>query len=201
MKECFHFTKNKYLNDIVKYGLIPGVGSNALLLNDTAFDKISYSVGVENAIEMFVGLYEIYFNITHSTDDRSNYYLSRRRLFYDVMAANDFKEWQNDGVYLLFDGDILKNKNEDEEFDSYTQDTIPSDKLNVCILKDKKDDSIISYSKYDIVNFWIHEKKIYTKSFYSKEYEDDIKKYDDKDYYIDYMNLNEFYEKYIKDFK
>ena len=195
MTDCYHFTKIEYLDDIVKHGLIPSIGNNSIILNDIYLDKVSYSIGIDGAIEMFLGLYEIYFNIINSNDDRSNYFLSRRRLFYEIMSSSNFKSWQKEGVYLRFDGDLLNKKFDEEKYDCYTTEVIPSKILSVCILKNRLDNSIISFSMYDIINYWLSRTDNYNNSFYYNEFKEDINKYKKIDCYVDYIDLSEFYNR------
>ena len=40
MKECFHFTKNRFLKSILEYGLQPKFGTNCSIIGDRKGEKI-----------------------------------------------------------------------------------------------------------------------------------------------------------------
>lgn len=199
MKECFHFTKNRYLKNILEQGLQPKFGTNCSIIGDRKGAKISYSIGQEEAEKMFTALYEIYFRIRDGRVNEEGYDDAGKKNIANLQKSESFEAWEEPGVYLTFDGEWMEKSNNDESklHDSYTDQTIPPEQLKVCIIKNKKTGEIIS-SKYDVACFWIAKSKNVDFSFYYMKYKDRIQKFKSEEFEMDYIDLSEFYEKYFE---
>lgn len=197
MKECFHFTKNRFLKSILEYGLQPKFGTNCSIIGDRKGEKISYSIGQEEARKMFTALYEIYCRIDDGRVNEESYDEIGRKAIADLQNSVSFEDWEEHGVYLMFDGDYIGNANNDESkpHDSYTDKTIPSEQLKVCAIKNKKTGEVFS-SKYDVVCFWIAKSNDKKFSFYYMDYKERINKFKAKEFEMDYIGLSKFCEMY-----
>lgn len=201
----YHFTKMKFLEFILKEGLIPQNGINCEILSDIK-TKISYSIGSDGATRMFGALYEIYYRFT---DEPYGFLSSKNQIKlksnYETGMTEGkdirqcFEEWEEEGVYLCFDDEaITGSKSEIKPHDASTDQTISSDKLKVCVIR-KRNSEEITYSKFDIVCFWIaknNSHKNYAKWF-SMDYENKINQFANNEYYLDYVELDKFCEQYL----
>ena len=203
MNKCYHFTKNKYIDSILENGLVPMYKDNCTLLGDNRGSKISYSKGELNAIKMFASFYEIYYRVK---DDFINYDLfdnSNIDVINEIKKSEDFSEWINDGPFIMFDGDSLINKNEDNLKDCYTTETISFDKLNVCVIKNKYNQDISLTNKTEIINYFIaknssdYNESINLGGFYAMNNKEEIEEFRNDSYYIDYVSLLEYKENYF----
>jgi len=112
-----------------------------------------------------------------------------------LQNSSSFEEWEEQGVYLMFDGDCISDSNMDEfkPYDSYTYTAIPPEQLKVCVIKNKETGEIIT-SKYDIVCFWIARSNNQEMGFYNVEYKDRIKEFESEKYEMEYIGLDLFCE-------
>lgn len=197
MKKCFHFTKNRFLKSILKQGLQPKFGANCSIIGDGNGEKISYSIEQDKAVQMFMALYEIYYRIADGRVKEESYDEIGREAISDLQNSESFEEWEEPGVYLMFDGDYIENANNDESkpHDSYTDKTIPSEQLKVCVIKNKKTGEIFS-SKYDVVCFWIAKSNNKRFSFYCMDYKERINEFKSEEFEMDYIELSKFCEMY-----
>lgn len=195
MKECFHFTKDRFLKSILENGLQPNYGANCSIIGDGKGEKISYSVGTEQATKMFEGLYGIYCRIADGRVNEAGFDERGKQAIAELQNATDFEDWEEPGVYLTFDGECISDLNMDESkpYDSYTHDSIPPEQLKVCVIRNKETGEIIS-SKYDIVSFWIARDKNHTFGFYDLQYADRIAEFEAEKYEMDYIGLDLFCE-------
>lgn len=193
MKECYHFTKIRYLESILNNGLQPMRGPNCSLLGDKKA-KVSYSVGKENAAKMFRSLFEIYLTCKEGIVSEEIFGEEHKK----VIASKSFEEWEELGVYLMFDGEGIKkrNKNEAKPDDSYTKEAIPPEELKVCVIRDNRTGEVFS-SKYDIVCYWSAESEQSQRSLYAMEYKEKITKFKNNEFYMDSIPLSEFCEMYL----
>lgn len=193
MKKCFHFTRHKHLKDIFNNGLQPQYGLNCLLIDDKKGKKVSYSVEIDGAIDFFAGLYETYYFLFHSKSKSDD-------IIFETMVkdikSKSFEEWQENGVYLMFDGDVLKQKNETEPFDAYTTESISPEMLKICVIKEKSTGKIFSYSKYDIIDYFISQNSDNYPFFYMLMRGNKVKQFAGGNYFIEYMDFKDFYSHY-----
>lgn len=197
MKECFHFTKSRFLKSILENGLQPSFGANCSIIGDGKGEKVSYSIGTEEATKMFKGVYEIYCRMADGRVNEESYDEIGKKAIAELQSSRDFESWEEPGVYLTFNGENINGSNMDESkpYDSYTNMTIPPEQLKVCVIKNKETGEIIS-SKYDVVCFWIAKSNNKESGFYNIEYKDRIKEFQSEKYEMDYMGLDVFCKMY-----
>lgn len=147
-KECFHFTNLDRLSSIKQYGLIPRLEDNSKVVKDTA-PKVSFSDGRYAAAGLMADFYQVYCSIKNGTRDKSK---TDPDLEKKILSSSSFEDFLGDGMYLMFDGSDIENtggnNGQINPFDAGTTQTIPPDKLKVCVLRDVETGEI-SYSKYE----------------------------------------------------
>ena len=197
MKECFHFTKNKYLRNILENGLQPTFGTNCSIIGDRVGAKVSYSVGSDGATKMFKGVYEIYSRMVDGHVIEESFDENSLRTIYELQQSKDFEDWEGQGVYLVFDGKCIDERHrvEDKPYDAYTDKPIAPGQLKVCTIRNKETGEVIS-SKYDVVNFWLARDKDAKFGFYNMEYADRIEEFKSDTYEMEYIELERFCELY-----
>ena len=195
MKECFHFTKNKYLRTILEQGLQPTFGTNCSIIGDQVGAKVSYSVGTEGATKMFKGVYEIYSRMSDGRVNEETFNEHSLKAIHELQQAKDFEDWEGQGVYLVFDGECIAEEHrvETKPYDAYTDMPISPDQLKVCTIRNKETGEVIS-SKYDVVNFWIARDENQKFGFYNMEYADRIEEFKSDKYEMEYVELARFCE-------
>lgn len=151
-KECFHFT---YLNrafSIRETGLTPRIEDNSKAVKDSS-DKVSFSDGRYAAAALMANFYRVYTDIkTGKRDkDKTDSNLEKR-----VIASENFEDFLGDGMYLVFDGTDIENtggnKGHINPFDAGTRESIESNKLKVCMLRNELQ-LILYFSLRDFYNY------------------------------------------------
>lgn len=195
MKECFHFTKNKYLKSILENGLQPTFGTNCSIIGDRVGAKVSYSVGSDEATVMFRGVYDKYCRIADGRVNLEGYDENGRKAIEELQQAKDFEDWEGEGIYLMFDGEQIDEAHRDETklCDSYTDMPISPEKLKVCTIRNKETGEVIS-SKYDVASYWMARSEKEIVSFFAMEYGDKIEKYKSDVYEMEYVEFERFCE-------
>lgn len=195
MKECFHFTKNKYLRTILEQGLQPTFGTNCSIIGDQVGAKVSYSVGSQGATKMFVGVHGIYSRMAEGRVNEEGFNEHSLKAIHELQQAKDFEDWEGQGVYLVFDGECIAEEHrvETKPYDAYTDMPISPDQLRVCVIRNKETGEMIS-SKYDIVNFWLAREQEKTGAFYRMDYGERIEELKSDKYEMEYVELARFCE-------
>ena len=195
MKECFHFTKNKYLRTILEQGLQPTFGTNCSIIGDQVGAKVSYSVGSQGATKMFVGVHGIYSRMAEGRVNEEGFNEHSLKAIHELQQAKDFEDWEGQGVYLVFDGECIAEEHrvETKPYDAYTDMPISPDQLRVCVIRNKETGEMIS-SKYDIVNFWLAREQEKTGAFYRMDYADRIEELKSDKYEMEYVEIARFCE-------
>ena len=195
MKECFHFTKNKYLRTILEQGLQPTFGTNCSIIGDQVGAKVSYSVGSQGATKMFVGVHGIYSRMAEGRVNEEGFNERSLKAIHELQQAKDFEDWEGQGVYLVFDGECIAEEHrvETKPYDAYTDRPISPEQLRVCVIRNKETGEMIS-SKYDIVNFWLAREQEETGIFYRMDYEERIEELKSDKYEMEYVEIARFCE-------
>jgi hypothetical protein len=195
MKECFHFTKNKYLRTILEQGLQPTFGTNCSIIGDQVGAKVSYSVGSQGATKMFVGVHGIYSRMAEGRVNEEGFNEHSLKAIHELQQAKDFEDWEGQGVYLVFDGECIAEEHrvETKPYDAYTDMPISPEQLRVCVIRNKETGEMIS-SKYDIVNFWLAREQEKTGAFYRMDYGERIEELKSDKYEMEYVELARFCE-------
>ena len=195
MKECFHFTKNKYLRTILEQGLQPTFGTNCSIIGDQVGAKVSYSVGSQGATKMFVGVHGIYSRMAEGRVNEEGFNEHSLKAIHELQQAKDFEDWEGQGVYLVFDGECIAEEHrvETKPYDAYTDMPISPEQLRVCVIRNKETGEMIS-SKYDIVNFWLAREQEKTGAFYRMDYGERIEELKSDKYEMEYVEIARFCE-------
>ena len=195
MKECFHFTKNKYLRTILEQGLQPTFGTNCSIIGDQVGAKVSYSIGSQGATKMFVGVHGIYSRMAEGYVNEEAFDEHSLKAIHELQQAKDFEEWEGQGVYLVFDGECIDEEHrvETKPYDAYTDMPISPEQLRVCVIRNKETGEMLS-SKYDIVSFWLAREQEETSIFYRMDYEERIEEFKSDKYEMEYVELARFCE-------
>ena len=133
--------------------------------------------------------------------------------------SRNLYEYLKDGVYLQFDGTHIKNERNFEN--GCTDKVILPEKLNVCVLRSMKDNSII-FSRFEIIKYMMSKIKVGEIRYYGNTYDgspsfneatkriqekirkyynthkEEIEKYKSDDYSLEYIPIREFVNKYLK---
>lgn len=208
-KECFHFT---YLNrafSIRETGLTPRIEDNSKAVKDSS-EKVSFSDGRYAAAALMANFYRVYTDIkTGKRDkDKTDSNLEKR-----VIASENFEDFLGDGMYLVFDGTDIENtggnKGHINPFDAGTRESIESNKLKVCMLRNEQTGEI-SYSKFDFAQYLMMNltQDDYSKmpdglisdiEYYKENHADKMNRFKNSDYSLEFMTLDEFCQVYKKE--
>ena len=209
--KCYHMTSIERLKSISNLGLLPRNENNSKLVKDDKV-KVFFSEGFGGAIALFVD-----FNIVYNNLKSGKERIDDTNIISKINLSENIEDYLGDGVYLVFDMGNIENQRNFEN--GCTDETISPNKLKVLILK--KNDKVISYSRFEIIkymmgkinpkdinyygkkypnspDFDVATKKIQEKVInYYKHNKNEIEKYKDKEYCLFEMDLNEFNKKYL----
>lgn len=209
----YHMTSLDRIKPISKIGLIPRNEENSRLINDTK-SKVFFSEGFEGAIALFVDFDIVYRNIKNRQVKLQNKELENK-----VLNSKNIYEYLKDGVYLQFDGTHIKNERNFEN--GCTDKVILPEKLNVCVLRSMRDNSVI-FSRFEIIKYMMSKIKVEEIRYYGNTYDgspsfneatkkvqgkvqkyynthkEEIEKYKNYDYSLEYIPIREFVNKYLK---
>lgn len=202
MKECYHTTKIKFLPYILENGLQPIYGNNSYLTADPRKSKVSYSVGMQGAVNTFSVFDRFYGNILEGRINEESFiksltpqeYAKHQESVENIRNSISFEDWIKDNIYLCFDGNYLSEKNEDKIEDSYTTQAIPPNQLKVCVIRNNKDNTIYSYSIIDIYSLFYAKNPELKKGLCTYEYSENINKLKSSEYSLEYIDLDKFCE-------
>ena len=206
MHTCFHTTKLENLINILQNGLLPISGRNSALTADTRTGKISYSAGIQATIDTFSVFRRFYNNVIEGRINEEKFknnlsteeYSNHQKSISEILKSKSFEDWIGNNIYLCFDGDCISDRHENKPEDAYTSETIPPEQLKVCIIKNKKNDSVYFFSMKDICCFLYAKNPELKRRLGMWKYEEDIDKYRNGDYYMDYISLEQFCELFPK---
>ena len=130
-----------------------------------------------------------------------------------VIASENFEDFLGDGMYLVFDGTDIENtggnKGHINPFDAATRESIESNKLKVCMLRNEQTGEI-SYSKFDFAQYLMMNltQDDYSKmpdglisdiEYYKENHADKMNRFKNSDYSLEFMTLDEFCQVYKKE--
>ena len=151
-KECYHFTYLNRAKSINQNGLQPMLGENSKIVKDSE-PKISFSDGRIGAVGIFAEFYRVYCDIKEDKQDKR---ITDEQLAQKIKQFETFEEFGGEGVYLLFDGTNIENtggnRGEINIYDSGTRESIPSNNLNVCLIRNNITNEL-SYSRYEFIQY------------------------------------------------
>lgn len=210
MKKYYHMTPLNRVRSISNVGLTPQNGdNNKVISNDRT--KVFFSEGMTGTVALYADFQKHYDeikmgNVGNTPKDRID----------AILASKNIEEYLGgEGVYFLFDG--TKIENEKNFMDGCTNEIIPPEDLNVCLLRNQ-DTNEISYSRFDIIKYMmskvpaesirysgkdtsdaekITENIQATVKNYVKKHEKEINVYKFGNYLMEDMPIREFCEKYL----
>lgn len=204
MYNYFHTTKKNNLSSILQNGLQPIYGANSLLTADRRTGKVSYSAGLQATVDTFTVFSRFYNNVKEGRINEESFrqnlspeaYAMHQKSVSEILKSESFEDWIKDNIYLCFDGDCISDKHEERPEDAYTSESIPPDQLRVCVIRSKTNASIISSSMKDVYCFLHAKNPELQEGLGTWRYEEDIDKYRNDDYYMDYLSIEKFFELY-----
>ena len=209
----YHMTALNNLCSIATQGLVPKNETNGKLIGDEKI-KVFFSEGFEGAIALYVD-----FDIVFRKIRKEQMNVADESVKKKVLKSNDLSDFLGEGVYLRFDGTGIKNERNFEN--GCTDMTIMPEKLSVCVLRNKHDNSIV-FSRFEIIKYMMaktkpEQIKYYGASYknspgfseatrriqekvkkYYKEHQTDIVQYDNRDFILDFIDLKDFVDKFLK---
>lgn len=136
----------------------------------------------------------------------------------NLLKSKSLSDYLGEGVYLRFDGTKIGNERNFEN--GCTDKTIVPEELMVCILRRKSDESVI-FSRFEIIKYMMakiqpEQIKYYGASYegapnfeeatkriqekvkkYYGEHQIEIRKYDNQEYMLDVVKINDFVSKLL----
>lgn len=200
------------LYSIAEQGLIPKNENNGKLIGEEKV-KVFFSEGFEGAIALFVD-----FNIVFHKIKKGQMTVADEFVKEQLLRCEKLSDYLGEGVYLRFDGTGIKNERNFEN--GCTDMTIPPEKLSVCILRKKSDNSII-FSRFEIIKYMMakvqpEQIKYYGAGYegspdfaqatsriqekvkkYYQEHQKEINEYDNCDYLSDFIPLKDFVDSFL----
>lgn len=154
-KECFHFTKLKYLYSIRNDGLLPKLDINSKAVGDTK-PKISFSDSRVGAVGLFLEFNRVYNDYKSGKRIPDSKKIGETEMFNDILKSESLQDFLGEGVYLTFDGTGIENEGGNTGkggiYDASTCMPIESSKLKVGLIRNN-DTKHVSYSMYDYINY------------------------------------------------
>lgn len=158
----YHMTSLNNLHSISKKGLIPQSGANSKLIGDEKI-KTFFSEGFEGAIALYVDFQIVYDKIRAEQDNLTDESITQK-----IMKSKSLSDYLGEGVYLQFDGTNIKNERNFEN--GCTDMIIPPEKLSVCILRRKDNNSVI-FSRFEVIKYMMSKIQPEQIRYYGAEYE------------------------------
>lgn len=208
----YHMTSLDRLSSIEDIGLVPRNEDNSKLVDDDKV-KVFFSEGFEGCIALFVDFSIVYENIRNRKVKLDN-----KKLEEKILNSKDLAEYLKEGVYLEFEDTSIVNERNFEN--GCTSKIIDPKILNVCIIKDSIDNSII-YSRFEIIKYMMSRVLVNDIKYYGANYKDspdtviatkriqekvnkyynnhknEFEKYKDDRFVLEYMPLRRFIKKFM----
>lgn len=208
----YHMTSLDRLSSIEDIGLVPRNEDNSKLVDDDKV-KVFFSEGFEGCIALFVDFSIVYENIRNRKVKLDN-----KKLEEKILNSKDLAEYLKEGVYLEFEDTSIVNERNFEN--GCTSKIIVPKILNVCIIKDSIDNSII-YSRFEIIKYMMSRVLVNDIKYYGANYKDspdtviatkriqekvnkyynnhknEFEKYKDDRFVLEYMPLRRFIKKFM----
>lgn len=140
----YHMTALNNLPSIAVQGLIPQNGNNGKLIEEEKI-KVFFSEGFEGAVALYVD-----FDIVFDKIKKAQMKITDEFVLQKLLKSKNLSDFLGEGVYLRFDGTGIRNERNFEN--GCTDIIIPPEKIEVCILKNENDNSII-FSRFRIIKY------------------------------------------------
>ena len=132
------------LPSIAVQGLIPQNGNNGKLIEEEKI-KVFFSEGFEGAVALYVD-----FDIVFDKIKKAQMKITDEFVLQKLLKSKNLSDFLGEGVYLRFDGTGIRNERNFEN--GCTDIIIPPEKIEVCILRNENDNSII-FSRFRIIKY------------------------------------------------
>lgn len=209
----YHMTSLYNLKSICEKGLIPKNEANSKLIGDEKV-KVFFSEGFEGAIALFVDFQIVYDKIKKGQMKVTDEYVLEK-----IQESKNFSDYLGEGVYLRFDGTKIENERNFEN--GCTDMTIPPESLMVCVLRRKNDNTVI-FSRFEVIKYMMakiqpEHIKYYGANYegspnfaeatnriqekvkrYYEEHQVEIREYDNQEYILDFIGINDFVDKFLQ---
>ncbi len=140
----YHMTALNNLPSIAVQGLIPQNGNNGKLIGEEKV-KVFFSEGFEGAVALYVDFDVVFDKIRYAQMKITDEFVRKK-----LLKSKSLSEFLGEGVYLRFDGTGIRNERNFEN--GCTDIIIPPEKIEVCILRNENDNSII-FSRFRIIKY------------------------------------------------
>ena len=140
----YHMTALNNLPSIAVQGLIPQNGNNGKLIEEEKI-KVSFSEAFEGAVALYVD-----FDIVFDKIKKAQMKITDEFVLQKLLKSKNLSDFLGEGVYLRFDGTGIRNERNFEN--GCTDIIIPPEKIEVCILRNENDNSII-FSRFRIIKY------------------------------------------------
>ena len=140
----YHMTALNNLSSIAVQGLIPQNGNNGKLIGEEKV-KVFFSEGFEGAVALYVDFDVVFDKIRYAQMKITDEFVRKK-----LLKSKSLSEFLGEGVYLRFDGTGIRNERNFEN--GCTDIIIPPEKIEVCILRNENDNSII-FSRFRIIKY------------------------------------------------
>lgn len=140
----YHMTALNNLSSIAVQGLISQNGNNGKLIEEEKI-KVFFSEGFEGAVALYVD-----FDIVFDKIKKAQMKITDEFVLQKLLKSKNLSDFLGEGVYLRFDGTGIRNERNFEN--GCTDIIIPPEKIEVCILKNENDNSII-FSRFRIIKY------------------------------------------------
>ncbi len=140
----YHMTALNNLPSIAVQGLIPQNGNNGKLIEEEKI-KVFFSEGFEGAVALYVD-----FDIVFDKIKKAQMKITDEFVLQKLLKSKNLSDFLGKGVYLRFDGTGIRNERNFEN--GCTDIIIPPEKIEVCILRNENDNSII-FSRFRIIKY------------------------------------------------
>lgn len=140
----YHMTALNNLPSIAVQGLIPQNGNNGKLIGEEKI-KVFFSEGFEGAVALYVD-----FDIVFDKIKKAQMKITDEFVLQKLLKSKNLSDFLGEGVYLRFDGTGIRNERNFEN--GCTDIIIPPEKIEVCILRNENDNSII-FSRFRIIKY------------------------------------------------
>lgn len=208
----YHMTALNNLPSIAVQGLIPQNGNNGKLIEEEKI-KVFFSEGFEGAVALYVD-----FDIVFDKIKKAQMKITDEFVLQKLLKSKNLSDFLGEGVYLRFDGTGIRNERNFEN--GCTDIIIPPEKIEVCILRNENDNSII-FSRFRIIKYMMAKIKpeqikyygaIYKGSpnfteatdriqekvkRYYRDHQTEISEYVNCGYILASINLKDFVNKYL----
>ena len=124
--------------------MIPQNGNNGKLIGEEKI-KVFFSEGFEGAVALYVD-----FDIVFDKIKKAQMKITDEFVLRKLLKSKNLSDFLGEGVYLRFDGTGIRNERNFKN--GCTDIIIPPEKIEVCILRNENDNSII-FSRFRIIKY------------------------------------------------